>query len=351
MLYAKIALLALVGSAASLPSTVENLDFFTNIKRDHLNPRQDGSIDDFYLNAQRRSIFGDLEERDAEAEADGSEDWSGSFFVPRELLHARANSPTKAAPKSQAANPAAPAKAATKAPAKVSTPAAKGGEKKPSIQDEIRAKSTLLNPDKKKAVEKKTTADAAKRPQSKDSAKPEKGPQPGRKLGGLNEKPKESEWVKKVQKDSGYKKPGKDDKKEKAHWYNKIGIGKKPKDKENPVPHLEKLASNFAHKTTGFNRKEAEDTKKKNNKAKIMNDATAEIHKEKANKLSDHNSDWRYVNQAQSAVSTAGSVVAATHTLGLLRRDELVSREETLELFRREAYARWGLEEEDLFEY
>ena len=45
------------------------------------------------------------------------------------------------------------------------------------------------------------------------------------------------------------------------------------KDSENPVPHLEKIASQQAHKITGYTRTESDDTDKKNNKARIKNNS------------------------------------------------------------------------------
>ena len=151
------------------------------------------------------------------------------------------------------------------APAKAPVPPAKAIDKKPSIQDEIRAKSTLLNPDKKKVVDKKQAENAARQPQSKEPTKLEKGPQSGHKLGALDEKPKDSEWVKKAQKDSGYK-PGQE---KKGSWYeyNKLGIGKA--SEKGSTPHLEKIATECAQKITGFtgqsyDAKKEDATKKKN---------------------------------------------------------------------------------------
>ena len=75
-----------------------------------------------------------------------------------------------------------------------------------------------------------------------------------------------TDWTKKVQDDAK--------KENKSHWYNKLGVGNKDKGKknpDNPVPNLEKIAGDQAHKITGYNRKESDATDKKNNKARIKN--------------------------------------------------------------------------------
>ena len=66
-----------------------------------------------------------------------------------------------------------------------------------------------------------------------------------------------------------------------------------------------------------------------------------EINKAKANKLTNHNSDFRWFNTGKDVITTGTSVATASHTLGLLKR----------ELRAREAYALYlGLDlDEDLY--
>ena len=78
-------------------------------------------------------------------------------------------------------------------------------------------------------------------------------------------------------------------------------------------------------------------------KRKINNHVIAKIHKYKANKLSDHNSVWRQVKGAEGAIGAA--------RIFMVKRNEMKRRQENmLKLLRRDAYALWGLEDDDLFE-
>ena len=297
MLY-QIAFLAVLGTAFCLPPSFNVPSVSRYTKRDEvadLYPRCDSETFPILV---ERELWADIEARSFDDE---------DFLLE---LHTRVNpKPPK---------PPVPPKPAN----------LKSAPKTSNAQQKAASPPKATNAPQKAASPSKTNAAPKTNPAPAAGAA---GKLSGKSSGGTG-------WTKKVQQDAK--------KENKQHWYNKLGIGNKnkgKKDPNNPVPNLEKVAAKQAHKITGYSRKESDDTDKKNKKAGIKNRKEEDINKMKAAKLTNYNSDMRYVNTGKDVITTAGSVVAATHTLGLLKRRELLMRDP-------EAWAQYlGFDLEELY--
>ena len=189
MHYARIALLALVGSVVALPQDFNAASAGYTKRDETVDVYRRYDSDELDASLLARSLWDEIEARGLDEEDLLFERSDEDLFDATAFLYARAGASSSAKPK-----PAVPPKPAhLKSPS--TKPASSGSSKAPASSP----------------------------------AKPAQGKSSG------------TDWTKKVQDDAK--------KANSPKWYNKLGIGHKDKgkkDSSNPVPHLEKMASKQA---------------------------------------------------------------------------------------------------------